>query len=151
MGEAPAGPGPIDLNDTIKEAVDHALEQGKPIVVAYVDEQGQPRLSFRGSTQVYGKDQLAIWVRNPEGGLQKALAKNPRLTLLYRSPEPRMMFNFLGRGHFDSSEAVRNKVYESSPQSEQNADRDRKGMALVIDVDRVTGVAPGAPINQQRS
>jgi hypothetical protein len=150
MAEAPAGPGPIDLNETIKEAVNHALEQGKPIVVAYVDEQGQPRLSFRGSTQVYSKDQLAIWVRNPEGGLQKALSKNPRLTLLYRSPEPRMMFNFLGRGHFDSADSVRSRVYESSPQSEQNADRERKGMALIIDVDRVTGVAPGAPINQQR-
>jgi hypothetical protein len=144
------GPGPIELNETIKEAVDHALEQGKPIVVSYVDEQGQPRLSFRGSTQVYGKDQLAIWIRNPEGGLQKALAKNPRLALLYRSPEPRMNFNFMGRGHFDSSEGVRAKVYESSPQSEQNADKDRKGMALVIDLDRVTGVIPGAPINMQR-
>lgn len=150
MGEAPAGPGPIDLNDTIKGAVDNALEQGKPVVVAYVDEQGQPQLSFRGSTQVYSKDQLAIWVRNPEGGLQKALAKNPRITLLYRSPEPRMMFNFRGHAHFDSSEDVRKKVYESSPQGEQNADRDRKGMALIIDVDRVNGVAPGAPINQQR-
>ncbi len=147
MAEAP---GPIDLNDTIKEAVNHALEQAKPIVVAYVDEQGQPRLSFRGSTQVYSKDQLAIWVRNPEGGLQKALAKNPRLTLLYRSPEPRMMFNFVGHAHFDSGEDVRKKVYETAPQSEQNADRDRKGMALIIDLDRVTGVAPGAPINMQR-
>jgi hypothetical protein len=149
MGEA-AAPGPIDLNETISEAVDHALEQGKPIVVAYVDEQGQPRLSFRGSTQVYSKDQLAIWVRNPEGGLQRALKSNPRISLLYRSPEPRMNFNFMGRAHFDGSEAVREKVYTSSPQSEQNADRDRKGMALIIDVDRVTGVAPGAPINQQR-
>jgi len=90
-------------------------------------------------------------VRNPEGGLQKALAKNPRLTLLYRSPEPRMMLNIQGRGKFDDSEAVRNKVYESSPQSEQNADRERKGKALVIDVDRVNGMAPGAAFNMQRS
>ena|SRR5712692_1816629 len=147
MAEAP---GPIELNEAISEPVNHALEQGKPIVVAYVDEQGQPRLSFRGSTQVYSKDQLAIWVRNPEGGLQKALAKNPRLTLLYRSPEPRMMMNFVGHAHFDSNDGVRTKVYESSPQSEQNADRERKGMALIIDLDRVTGVIPGAPINMQR-
>jgi uncharacterized pyridoxamine 5'-phosphate oxidase family protein len=150
MAEA-SGPTPIDLeNETIREAVDHALEQGKPIVVAYVDDQGQPRLSFRGSTQVYGKDQLAIWVRNPEGGLQRAIKNNPRVSLLYRSPEPRMNLNIMGRAHFESSEDVRKKVYESSPQSEQNADRDRKGMALVIDVDRVNGVAPGMPINMQR-
>jgi uncharacterized pyridoxamine 5'-phosphate oxidase family protein len=145
------GPSPVDLdNETIKDAVNHSLEQGKPIVVAYVDEEGQPRLSFRGSAQVYDKDKLAIWVRNPEGGLQKALKSNPRISLLYRSPEPRMNLNILGRGHFDSSEDVRKKIYESSPQSEQNADRDRKGMALVIDVDRVTGVIPGSPVNMQR-
>lgn len=144
------GPASIELNDTIREAVDHALEQGKPVVVAYVDPEGQPRLSFRGSTQVYSPTQLAIWVRNPEGGLQRALAANPRLTLLYRSADPRMMFNFQGRGHLEQSDDVRKKVYESSPQSEQNADRDRKGLALIIDLDRVNGFAPGGAVNMQK-
>lgn len=145
------GPSAIELNDTIKQAVNHALEEGKPVVVSYVDQEGQPQLSFRGSTQVYSPTQLAIWVRNPEGGLQKALAANPRLTLLYRNTEPRMMLIFKGRGHLVSSEDVRKKVYETAPQSEQNADRDRKGMALIIDLDRVNGVIPGAPINMARS
>jgi len=144
-------PSPVELNDTIKEALASALTDGKPVVVAYVEENGQPRLSFRGSTQVYSPTQVAIWVRNPEGGLQRALAKNPRLTLLYRSAEPRMMLNIQGRGHFDGSDGVRTKVYESSPQSEQNADRERKGMALIIDVDRLNGMAPGAAFNMQRS
>jgi len=144
-------PSPVELNDTIKQALGSALTDGKPVVVAYVDEGGQPKLSFRGSTQVFSPTQVAIWVRNPEGGLQKALAANPRVTLLYRSPEPRMMLNIQGRGHFDSSDAVRTKVYESSPQSEQNADRERKGMALIIDVDRLNGMAPGAAFNMQRS
>jgi len=145
-----AGPTPIELNETIANAVNNALTEGKPIVVAYVDDEGQPRLSFRGSTQVYSPSQLAIWVRNPEGGLQRALAKNPRMSLLYRSAEPRMFFNFMGRGHFEPADDVRKKVYESSPQGEQNADKERKGLALVIDLDRVTGVAPGQPVNMQR-
>lgn len=144
-------PAPVELNDTIKDALATALTDGKPVVVAYVDESGQPKLSFRGSTQVYSPTQVAIWVRNPEGGLQKALAANPRVTLLYRSPEPRMMLNIQGRGHFDGSDAVRTKVYESSPQSEQNADRERKGKALIIDVNRLNGMAPGAAFNMQRS
>jgi uncharacterized pyridoxamine 5'-phosphate oxidase family protein len=139
-----AGPTAIELNDTIANAINHALEEGKPVVVAYVDEDGQPRLSFRGSTQVYSPNQLAIWVRN------RALQKNPRISLLYRSAEPRMMINFMGHAHFDSSEAVRKKVYESAPQAEQNADKERKGLALIIDLDRVTGVIPGQPLNMQR-
>lgn len=144
-------PAPIELNDTIADAVNHALEQSKPIVVAYVDEEGQPRLSYRGSTQVYSPTQLAIWVRNPEGGLQRAIAMNPHMALLYRSIEPRMNFNFMGRGHFETAEDIRKRVYESAPQGEQNADKERKGLALVIDLDRVTGVAPGMPVNMQRS
>src|SRR5579884_643656 len=135
----PQAPTPIKIPDDLREAVNGALLSGNPVVVAYVDEEGQPRLSFRGSTQVYSPNQLAIWVRNPEGGLQRAIAKNPRMSLLYRSPEPRMNFNFMGRGHFESGEDVRKKVYESSPQAEQNADKERKGLALIIDLDRVTG------------
>lgn len=146
----PTAPGPIELNDTIRDAINGALLAGNPVVVAYVDEDGQPRLSFRGSAQVYGKDQLAVWVRNPQGGLQRALAKNPRVSLLYRSAEPRMMLVFQGRGHFDSSEEARNRVYENSPQPEQNADRERKGMALIIDLDRVSGFGAGGMINMQR-
>ena len=62
-----------------------------------------------------------------------------------------MMLNIQGRAHFDSSDGARSKVYESSPQQEQNADKDRKGMALIIDVDRVNGMAPGTAFNMARS
>src|SRR5215217_7453575 len=110
------GPGPIKLTDEMRDAVNGALANGTPVVVAYVDERGQPRLSFRGSTQVSGDDQLAIWVRNPEGGLPRALAANPRVSLLYRNTQPRMMLVFEGRGRIDDSEATRAAVYERSPE-----------------------------------
>src|SRR5687767_3797563 len=92
-----ATPGPIRLTDELRTAINGALANGTPVVVAYVDERGQPRLSFRGSTQVFGDDQLAIWARNPEGGLLRALAANPRVTLLYRNPQPRLLLTFEGR------------------------------------------------------
>ena len=149
MTNAPS-PTPIKLTDDIREAVNGALGAGNPVIVAYVDENGQPSLSFRGSAQAFSDDQLAIWVRNPEGGLQRALAKNPRLTLLYRSAQPRMVFNFQGRGHFDSADGTRTKVYDNSPEPERNADRERKGLALVIDLDRVTGFGPGGRVLMQR-
>ena len=150
MTTAPAGPTPVKFTDEMREAINGAYDNGTPIVVAYVDENGQPSLSFRGSTQVYSDDQLAIWVRNPEGGLQRAVKNNPRMTILYRNPQTRVMINAQGRAHFESGEDVRNRVYESSPQGEQNADRERKGMALIIDVDKATGVIPGGRLNMQR-
>jgi hypothetical protein len=71
-------PSPIQLTAEIRDAVNGALANGTPVVVAYVDARGQPRLSFRGSTQVFSDDQFAIWVRNLQ---------------------PRTLLLFEGRGH----------------------------------------------------
>jgi hypothetical protein len=144
-------PGPIQLTAEIREAVNGALANGTPVVVAYVDERGQPRLSFRGSTQVFSDDQLAIWVRNPEGGLLRALATNPRVTLLYRSPQPRMLLTFEGRAHVDNAEATRTAVYERAPEPERNLDPERTGVPVIVDLDRVTGVTPAGRVLMQRS
>src|SRR5262245_38185910 len=78
-------------------ALSSALFDGIPMVVAYVDLDGQPSLSFRGSTHVYSPNQLAIWVRNPEGGLLKSLDANNRITLLYRNPTTRANLIFRGQ------------------------------------------------------
>ena len=144
-------PSDVKLNEEIREAINGALVAGNPVVVAYVDERGQPSLSFRGSTQAYSDDQLAIWVRNPEGGLLRSLEKNPRVTLLYRNPQTRMNLNIQGRGRVENTDDVREKVYTSAPENEQKADPDRKGLPLIIDVDRVNGAGPNGRISMQRS
>jgi hypothetical protein len=144
------GPGPITLTEEMCTAINGALANGTPVVVAYVDERGQPRLSFRGSTQVFGDDRLAIWARNPEGGLPQALAANPRVTLLYRNPQPRMLLTFEGRGHIAADEATRTAVYEGAPEPERNADPERKGVAVVVELDRVTGITPSGRVLMQR-
>ena len=61
-----------------------------------------------------------------------------------------MMLNFQGRGHFESAEDVRNTVYDNSPEPERNADRERKGLALIVDLDRVTGFGPGGRYQMER-
>ena len=145
-----SAPGPVALTDEIRDAVNHAFANGTPIVVAYVDERGQPRLSFRGSTQVFGDDQLAIWVRNPEGGLVRALAVNPRVSLLYRSADPRRLLTFEGRAHADNAEATRTAVYERAPEPERKADPERKGVPVIVDLDRVAGFTPAGRVLMQR-
>ena len=67
---APPPPeGPVELGPETAEAVNGALSNGTPVLVAYVDATGQAQLSYRGSTQVFGSDQLAMWIRDPAGGL----------------------------------------------------------------------------------
>ena len=43
----------------------------------------------------------------------------------------------------ESSESVRRKVYDDSPEAERNLDKDRKGVALIIDLDSVEGFFGG--------
>ncbi|MCG6877271.1 MAG: hypothetical protein LJE97_19440, partial [Betaproteobacteria bacterium] len=63
-GGTPMPAAPVKLTDELKKLVDNALATRHPMIVAYVDAKGQPILSFRGSTQSFSDDQLAIWVRN---------------------------------------------------------------------------------------
>jgi len=95
---------------------------------------------------------LAVWVRNPDGGLAKALPKNARVTLLYRDPGPenRAMLVFRGVGRIDESETARRQVYDSSPEPERNADREEKGKALIVELERVDGFMPGARVMMRK-
>jgi len=142
----------LKLSEEMQRAVNTAFEMLKPIVISYVDESGAPQLSFRGSTQAYSDTQLAIWVRNPEGRIVESLAKNPAIALIYGNFEPnaRGFMIFRGRAHIDESDAVRHRVYEQSHAFERDKDKDRKGIALIIDLDSVEGFFGGAQLKMRR-
>lgn len=142
----------LKLSAEMQDAVNKAFETQKPIVVAYVDEKHAPQISYRGSTQAYSATQLAIWVRNPEGRLLESIAKNPAMALMYGNFDPagRAFMTFRGRARVDSSEAVRQKVYDNAHAFERGQDKDRKGIAIIIDLDSVDGFFGGARLMMRR-
>jgi general stress protein 26 len=127
----------VALTDDFKTAINNAMADKAPMLLGSVDAGGQPALSFRGSTQVYSDSQLCIWVRNQDGGLLKSVANNPLVALMYRSPETRLAFQLHGEARRVDDEATRQRVYDMAPEVERNADPERKGTALVIDLLRV--------------
>jgi predicted pyridoxine 5'-phosphate oxidase superfamily flavin-nucleotide-binding protein len=127
----------IELTEEMKTAINNAVADRAPIMVATVDADGQPNMSFRGSTQAYSASQLSIWIRNQDGGLLKSIAANPQIALMYRNPETRLSFQIHGEAKRDDSEAVRQAVYDAAPEVERNADAERKGTAVIVDVVRV--------------
>jgi len=136
----------MKLSPALKETVNTALARGRMMSVAYVSPEGRPELSFRGSVQAYSDNQLAIWVRNPEGGILKAVASgHPYIALLYGElgAQSKAFVTFRGRGRVEISETVRRKVYDDSPEGERNLDQDRKGVALIVDLDSVDGFFGG--------
>lgn len=142
----------LRLSEDMQRTVNTAFETLKPIVVSYVDENGAPQLSFRGSTQAYSDTQLAIWVRNPEGRILESIEKNPAVALLYGSFEPtaRAFMIFRGRARVDGSDAVRRHVYEHAHAFERDKDKERKGIALIVDLDGVEGFFGGAQLKMRR-
>jgi Pyridoxamine 5'-phosphate oxidase len=138
----------LRLTPKLRQMVDSALASRHPMLLAYVDENGQPVLSFRGSTQVFSDDQLAIWVRNADGQMIRALRRNPKLALMYRDEDSKATFQFQGRARVTAAESERRRIYEGSAPVEQHHDFARLGVAVVIDLDRVEGYEGLGPAGQ---
>ena len=73
----------LRLTDEMKQAIDDAFGDRRPMIISYVDELNAPQLSYRGSTQVFSETALAIWVRDPEGRILESIEKNPAVAMLY--------------------------------------------------------------------
>jgi hypothetical protein len=142
---------PLDLTaHNINAAVDAAATRGHTLVLGYVDGAGNPSLSFRGSTLVHGPQQLAVWARNPSGGLVAAIADHPQVSLLFYEsggPGPRYL-SFSGRARVDPS--ANDAVYEGMVELERSQDPERGGVAVIIDVDAVNGFDSDGPFRMER-
>jgi hypothetical protein len=152
MQPIPAPPMPVSdlrLIDQIKELVNEAPTKGLSLLVAAVDIDGQPRLSLRGSLSVYSDTQLCFWARNMEGRTAQGLEKNPRLTLWYRDAPNRHNLVFYGSGTIASDEETRQKVFKQAIESEQRADAQMKGGAVLVELTAVEGVAPSGRVNMR--
>ena len=142
----------LKLSDEMKGAVNTAFERRKPVVISYVDENNAPKLSFRGSTQAFSDTALAIWVRMPDGPILAAVKKNPAVSLIYGDfrTDGRDFMIFRGRARIDASEAARKRVYENAHAFEQSQDKERKGHAVIIELDSVEGFFGGAQLKMRR-
>jgi hypothetical protein len=147
-----AGPRPEaqkELPLVVRGMINNALVNGTPIVAAYTGEDGSPQLSLRGSLQVLSPTQLCAWLRSAEGGLNRALATNPQLSFLYRDSRTRSTLIIKGIGRIEDDPAIRDEVFELTPEVEQMHDPDRNGAALIVDVTSVRGGTPRGGVNVQ--
>jgi hypothetical protein len=147
----PPEPVAVDLRGNITDALGTALADGCPVVVAYVGTDEAPHLSFRGSTHVHDPDHLAIWVRDPAGGLLGAVGSNPNMSLLYRNPATATNYLFTGLGAVVDDPDTVARVYEETPAAERALDPRRAGKALLVEVVTVGGRGPSGPVRMERA
>jgi hypothetical protein len=156
----------IDLSGDITERL-NTVRPGKITVLSYVDSNGQPHVSVRASVIAYGRDQLALWVRDSyvgtmtpgakvgaasstpnstplPSGFLLGIEKNPLVALLFR--EGLTTYVFSGRAHVEEDDAAREAIFAVIPEGERNHSTVtgvRTGTAVVIDLDSVVGGSLG--------
>jgi pyridoxine/pyridoxamine 5'-phosphate oxidase len=139
----------VVLDDELKGLINGALMAHTPMVLASVDPQGRPRLTFRGSIQAYSDDQLGFWARNPEGSTMSNIASNPNVAMIFRNPETRVVLQLSGRARLAVGDE-RERIYANAPEFEQRADAQKKGQGVIVDLDRVEGVLGVSADGQRR-
>ena len=144
-------PAELRLTDEIKNTVNGAFDNQTPMMIAYSDGDGEIHLSFRGTIQAYSDDQLAVWARDPEGGLPRHISARPKVTLFYHDPKTRTTYTFYGRARIADDPDARTAVFDGSPARERQMDFRRGGVAIIVDLDKVEGRGPAGRILMLRS
>lgn len=130
---------PLKIDADLKTMINSALEARNPMLLAYVDEGGQPSVSFRGSVHVFDDTRLALWVRNMRGHFIRAITENSRVALIYRNENRRATFQFQGRARIAEGETERRMIFDALPKVERDHDFAKLGAAIIIEVDRIEG------------
>ena len=131
----PSPPPPLTLDLTnYADAVNKAFYNQTVCVIATANG-GDVDLAMKGSFMVWDKDNLAYWER----GLNETLAAiqaNPRVAVLVR-PKGASPMRMYGAAHVVEDAAQRDAVYQRVIPEEQGRDPEKKGVAVLIRVDRI--------------
>ena len=128
---------PIDITDEIAEQVNGALEAGVPCLLATSSKDGQPDVAIRGSVYVFDKDHLAYWERSLGESLAN-LRENPGVVVMFRNPATRATYRFYGKAKlYEHGDPKRDEIMSRVIERELNANPERKGFGVMIEVDRV--------------
>jgi hypothetical protein len=136
---APPEAAPLRLTGEMKAAITGALDNQTPVLIAYLDSDEEIHLSFRGTIQAYSDEQLALWARDPAGGLPRNIAVRPKVTLFYHDARTRTSYTFYGRARVHDDPAVRTAIYENSHPGERQMDFRRHGVAVIVDLRKIEG------------
>lgn len=126
----------IHLTEEMRDAINNALADGTPVVVATASPDGRPDLAFKGSVLVWDPEHLAYWERS-RGETLRNLEANPHICLLYRNPQRGLAWRFYGIAELHPDGDLRARIMERVVPAELERDPERKGVAVLIRVDRV--------------
>ena len=137
----------IQFTEEMQEAINNALSNGTPCIVATASSDGDPNVGFKGSVMALDDSHLAYWERSRRTILEH-IEENPKVVVMYRDPATRLAWRFYGDATVHRDGSVRDQVMARVVQPELDRDPEREGFAIVIDVARITTL--GADVLQEK-
>ena len=137
----------IQFTEEMQEAINNALSNGTPCIVATASSDGDPNVGFKGSVMALDDSRLAYWERSRRTILEH-IEENPKVVVMYRDPATRLAWRFYGDAIVHRDGSVRDQVMARVVQPELDRDPEREGFAIVIDVARITTL--GADVLQEK-
>ncbi|GBD10740.1 hypothetical protein HRbin23_00385 [bacterium HR23] len=137
----------IRLTEEMRDAINPALARGMPCLLVTAWQDGWPAAGFRGSMMVYDDQHLAYWERT-RGREMASLRENPRVLVIFRDPVKRMGWKFYGVATIYEEGPIREQVMARTVPEELERDPERRGVAVLIRVDRITTL--GGRVLQER-
>lgn len=130
----------IELPESVVADVNGSLMSGHPMIFVAVTPEQLPTVSFRGSVSVQAHDALGFWVRNPsESTLLRSIAERPTVVSTFANMAEQRFYQFTAQASIIEEEAMREKVFNDSPEFEQSRDPDKTGVAVLLTLTEVAG------------
>lgn len=132
----------IKITPMMKELLDSALADGTPCLIGTASKDGRPQISPKGSVAVFGDDKLCYWERSHRTS-QARIGENPNVTVYYRNPARKEnpyragCIRFHGKARVVTGGPERDRAWELTNHEEQSKDLQKKGAAVLIDLDRI--------------
>jgi predicted pyridoxine 5'-phosphate oxidase superfamily flavin-nucleotide-binding protein len=130
----------IELNEGMAEAINKAAADAAPVLVATSSADGMPDIAYKGSVMVFDNDHLAWWER-ALGTTLANVRENGQACLYYVNRQTRRSWKFFGTAEVIDEGPVREEVMSRTIQGELDRDPERKGVAVMVRVDKV--IEPG--------
>ena len=98
---------------------------------------GYAQITPRGSTQVFDDEHFSLWERG-RGSTTENLTDGTRVTIYFRKPQLRAdgILRFYGTAQLFKSGPTYEEVWTRLIQPEKDRDPDKKGFAVLIEVER---------------
>jgi Pyridoxamine 5'-phosphate oxidase len=133
----------IKISQVMKDLLSKALADGTPCLVGTASKAGGPQISPKGSLAVFDDQTLCYWERSHRSS-QSHIEDNPHVVVYYRNaarapenPYRSSAIRFHGTARIVRSGPDRERVWQLTNKEEQQKDSEKKGFAILIDVDLI--------------